>query len=148
MEATITPINDQLASERVTALYNGTYTITSPTGEHRTFKVHTAKNGGLAGRRIVSMLVGPDNQSDYKGFGFVSDVGIQVWRKSETEFFLKAAKMLWVMGTTGTDNGYAKAGCEIQLSKSCCRCNRELTDPTSIRLGIGPVCRGGTGEDL
>lgn len=142
MEATITPINDQLAAERVTPLYNGTYTITSPTGEHRTFRVRTAKGGNLAGKRIVAMLVGPDNQSDYRGFGFVTDTGVNVWRKSDSEFFRKVAKMLWVMGTTGTNNAYAAAGCEIQLSKACCRCNRELTDPTSIRLGIGPICRG------
>jgi hypothetical protein len=24
----------------------------------------------------------------------------------------------------------------------CGKCNRKLTDPTSIRIGLGPVCRG------
>ncbi len=25
----------------------------------------------------------------------------------------------------------------------CCRCNRPLTDPFSIAIGMGPECRGG-----
>jgi hypothetical protein len=142
-------IDGQLASDRVAPLYNGKYTITSPTGEHRTFEVRTVREGNLAGKRIVAMLTGPDNQTDYKGFGFVNDAGIKVWRKvaDSGDFFQKVAKMLWVMGTTGSNNEYARRGCTLQLSKRCVKCNRELTDPTSISLGIGPVCRSGRGED-
>lgn len=29
-----------------------------------------------------------------------------------------------------------------KLSGTCCSCGRDLTDPESIELGIGPVCRG------
>lgn len=30
--------------------------------------------------------------------------------------------------------------------RRCIKCNRPLTDALSIRLGIGPVCRGGVGK--
>lgn len=126
------------------ATHNGKITITNPkTGNHRTFRIRTqADSANFApGQRIVSLLTGPDNQEDYRGFGFVTEEGrILVWRKkrgngkpSEFDIF---ARMLT------EPERYEAEGVTYQFSTRCRRCNHELTDPTSISLGIGPVCRG------
>ena len=127
--------------------YNGTYTITAPSGEHRTFRVKTqAGDANFApGQRIVELLVGQDNENDYKGFGFVSETGIQVYRRfrdNGKSFHELAAKMLWSLGTEGEASGYYAKGCRLLLEKRCMRCNRKLTNPTSILTGIGPECAG------
>lgn len=52
--------------------HNGKLTFhNSRTGEHRTFQVKTqdADAKFAPGERIVSLLVGNDNQNDYRGFG-------------------------------------------------------------------------------
>jgi len=61
---------------------NGTYTIDSPHG-HFTLKLHTVQKGDLAGKRILSMLVGSDNESDYKGVAFWDDEQhrANVWKR-------------------------------------------------------------------
>src|SRR5688572_23093574 len=61
--------------------YHGEITAYNPaTGQHRTFKVSTVRgDGGLAGKRIIALLTGSDNENDYTGFGFVrEDGGINV----------------------------------------------------------------------
>jgi hypothetical protein len=59
--------------------YDGTFTVTSPTGSHRTFRIRTerrrppGRGSDLVGKRIVSLLTGSDNESSYTGFGFVEE---------------------------------------------------------------------------
>lgn len=119
--------------------HNGTYTVLSKaTGEHRTFCIRTQKDpaGFAPGRRIVALLVGPDNGHDYKGFGFVEDDGrIYVWKKCRDGMFEKLARMLEHLGE------HEQAGrVEVYVEGRCRRCNRRLTHPESIRSGIGPEC--------
>ena len=53
--------------------YNGAITVTNPaTGNHRTFRIHTVRTGGLKGSRVVGLLIGSNNESDYLSFGFVN----------------------------------------------------------------------------
>jgi hypothetical protein len=128
-------------------LFNGTHTIQNrETGEHRTFRIRTQPDDAkfAPGARIVGILTGPDNTSDYKQFGFVTDDGINVWRKyrgadkrSAYEWY---ATMLWALGTDPASAWHEKY--TILTEGRCCRCNRKLTEPTSIRTGIGPVCAG------
>ena len=60
--------------------HNGEITITNPaTGGHRTLRIKTAQSGGLKGKRILSLLIGQDNENDYLGIGFVNDDNIQIW---------------------------------------------------------------------
>lgn len=114
--------------------HNGTITVQSlKTGEHRTFKVSTVRHGALEGKRIVSMLVGADNENDYQGFGFVDDRGISVWQRKRTSFFETVANML-----AFPDNWQDKA--RFLFEGRCRRCNRKLTHPESIDSGIGPEC--------
>jgi hypothetical protein len=134
-------------------LYNGTYTLkNTATGDYRTFKISTQKEDSkfAPGSRVIGVLAGPDNTSDYQSFGFVTEVGIQVWKTktvrggcspfrefgeySSYEWF---AQMLWEAVVTDSTQ---MAGYEVLLEKKCLICNRSLTTPESIELGIGPVC--------
>ena len=67
------------------ATHNGIITIRNPaTGSHRTFRVRTNPENSkwLPGKRVLSLLIGSDNESDYKGFAFVGDDGrVHVWRR-------------------------------------------------------------------
>lgn len=128
-EAAGTPLTDELPE--------GYYTVVLESGEHRTFRIKVASSQSkLAGKAIISYLSGSDNTSDYTGFGFVEGTQIKIWRRfSEDSTLADAAKIL-VGDPTAAQQGYAK------VSGNCYICARTLTDPTSIDLGIGPVCRG------
>ena len=112
--------------------HNGCITLENPkTGKHRTFKISTVKKGKLAGKRIVSMLIGPDNEEDYLGIGFVNESSIYVWRDYQGTDFEKTVKCLLEVEKRGL----------IQHFETCCRrCGRKLTTPESITSGIGPEC--------
>jgi hypothetical protein len=112
--------------------HNGIITISNPaTGNHRTFQIKTAKKGNLAGKRILSMLIGPDNTNDYLGIGFVDESGIKIWNKHKNTLFEKTANCLLRIEELGLIS---------QFSTKCRICNKELTDPISISTGIGPIC--------
>ena len=120
------------------ASHNGKITIASPTGNHRTFSIKTQKvdSNFAPGKRVVALLNGPDNQSDYCGFGFISNNGqdINVWKKKQGGIFDQYAKMLL------NPDKYQELGAEYLFSGTCRMCNRELTVPSSIESGIGPIC--------
>lgn len=118
--------------------YNGKLTVTNPaTGQHRTFRIKTAMKGDLKGLRVLQLLVGSDNQIDYRGFAFVQPSGkVSLWKKFQGTDFAKLAMIV------ERSEWYAEhRGLEYQYSVRCRRCNRELTDPQSIEAGIGPYCR-------
>lgn len=123
----------------MTGTHNGKVTIHNPaTGQHRTFQIRTQPQDArfAPGQRIVALLNGPDNQSDYQPFGFVTSNGIKVWRKKEGTVFQTYAKML------DNPEAFQAKGAEYLFSGKCRKCNRELTVPESIKSGIGPVCAG------
>jgi len=123
--------------------HNGCVTIHNPgTGNHRTFQIRTqSEDSSFApGMRIVALLTGPDNESDYQPFAFATqDRGVIVWRSKRGEGkpsqYDKFARLL---------NDPVKAqerwGLEYQIEGACRRCNRKLTRPDSISSGIGPTC--------
>lgn len=135
--------------ERAAKVFNGIYTVkSSKTGDHRTFKIHTqAKDAKFApGKRIVSLLTGPENTADdsYTGFAFIDDGGVQVWRsKAEGNPIWKTyADMLWSLALDGGLSPWADKGFTIMASGTCLRCNRTLSTPESISSGLGPICAG------
>jgi hypothetical protein len=95
------------------------------------------RNTRWAGRRVVSLLQGPQN---YQPFGFMNDDGrIFVFtskRAAGGSFYEKLANMLM------HPEQFERKGVTYQFAVRCRRCNRALTDPESIQLGIGPSCRG------
>ena len=126
-------------------VFNGAFTIRNrETGDHRTFQVKTQKaTARFAPKsRVVSLLTGPDNGTDYFLFGFVNADKIAVWRryqglngKSAYDWY---ADMLWGLATD-PDSEWHKTY-DLMIEKRCVRCNRRLTHPTSIETGIGPEC--------
>jgi hypothetical protein len=122
-------------------IFNGKYTVISTSGEHRTFEIRTqpADAKFAPGSRIISMLVGQNNEGDYKGFGFVSD-GIKLWKSQNTEFFRKTSDMIWSLLIDGENSKYYKFGIRIEVEKKCLICNRTLTNPKSLETGVGPEC--------
>ena len=135
-------------------LVDGTITVLLRNGKHFTYRVHTVKKGDLEGKRIVALLNGPDNNSNYKGFGFVvperanvaangqhpnwvdvpDSQDIAIWKKCRSEAFEKHAKLL-----LGHANEHVV---EWMQEGRCMKCGRKLTTPESLKAGIGPVCAG------
>lgn len=133
---------------------NGLFTITNPEGDHRTFKINTIQNGDLKGKRRISLLTGPDNENHYRGFGFVDDETIVVWRKKRDKTHIWYAKLVEAAHkqlqtrydseeeVLDMDFEFKGRTYILQHSKRCLKCNRTLTDPESLKRGIGPRCAG------
>jgi len=122
-------------------LFNGIYTyINTVKNTHRTFKVYTVKKGNLEGKRLVSLLSGPDNNNNYKAFAFVNDSSINTFKKYQGTICELYAKMIQDITIKGEISNYIKKGVIVKLEKRCLRCNRRLTHPESLRTGIGPEC--------
>lgn len=127
-------------------VYNGIYTLFNPaSGQHRTFRIRTWVQDDGHEARVVGLLTGPENTTDYTDFGFVRDDGrgIVVWKKwrgiGEYEAY---ARCFWSMLVDGPQGPYASRGVTVRASRTCLRCNRVLTTPESIRDGMGPECAG------
>ena len=115
--------------------HNGYITVdNAKTGKHRTFKIWTSKRGALKGRRIVSLLTGPDRRNDWVSFGFANESGVVEWRRFSGSAYQQYAAIL-----THTDKG-EDYGLDYLFEGHCRVCNRILTVPKSIRTGIGPTC--------
>jgi hypothetical protein len=114
--------------------HNGIFTVYNPkTGNHRTFQIKTVKNGGLKGKRIISMLIGPDNTSDYLPIAFVTNYEIIPFKKYKGTQYEKLVNVLL---------NVEKFGMEVKASTKCRVCNRRLTTFESISSGIGKRCAG------
>ena len=119
---------------------NGIFTIKSPTGEHRTFRVHTWKQKECETKitRSIGLLIGERNTTNYSDFAFVNESKIIVWKKFRgtqlEKFALLVQDMLF-------GSHYKNMGMELLITKNCMRCNRALTTPQSIEDGIGPECK-------
>lgn len=120
--------------------HNGVFTVKSAaTGEHRTFKVRTqpVDSQFAPGRRVVYLLVGADNTSDYQGFAFVDGGEVIPWRK---HLGTVREKYCWMLQEL--QRHVAEGRVEVFVSCRCRVCNRTLTTPESVQSGIGPVCEG------
>lgn len=122
------------------ATHNGIVTVENTVrGTHRTFRIRTQPDDAKFApkERVLSLLVGQDNESDYNGIGFVKDDGrVILWKRYRTPQYEALVKVL-----TMPDH-YRTLGCVYHFEGHCRRCNRTLTTPESIRDGIGPVCAG------
>lgn len=124
--------------------HNGKFTIQNRvTGEHRTFRVKTqAIDASFApGRRTVGLLTGKDNENAYTNFAFMDRDGITVWTKKQGGPYDVYARMLYTLVVDGAFSPYAEKY-SLQYETVCRVCNRTLTEPESIRTGIGPICAG------
>ena len=121
--------------------HNGTITIRNrSTGEHRTFRIQTQPDNATfcPGSRLVSILCGPNNSSDYRNFGFATPVaGVWLWKKFCNDRAYEVYQDMLLHPRHWENRGY-----EYMCEGRCRRCNRKLTTPESIESGIGPVCAG------
>lgn len=115
---------------------NATFTVSNPTGEHYTFKIRKPKE---TTPYFVSLLSGPDNESDYTYLGVYNPDKQEIKLTAKSRFTpdSKPYRVIqWaVRHVNNLPPGYA-----IQHNGKCCRCGRTLTVPESIETGIGPEC--------
>jgi hypothetical protein len=144
-------------------VHNGTHTVSHADRGHFTIKLWTAQKGALEGKRLLSLLTGPNNEADYKAVAFWDDANkrANIWRKykgldsttpidgygwqREGWSMYEQKLAIWcdlaVRGSTPERHGYwYEEGYTLLVEGRCCVCNRKLTHPESIAAGIGPEC--------
>ncbi len=117
-------------------LPNGVATITFPCGTHKTLKVHTQRGGIHAGKRLISLLIGPNNSEDFEPIGELVPPGVWVWKAFKGKRSGDYAELFFSLA-----KGEKLEGHELMMSRNCLRCNRPLTHPESITDNIGPECK-------
>jgi hypothetical protein len=117
-------------------LSNGFFTLTFPSGEHRTYRVRLDREGIHAGKRTLALLIGPDNTSDYECQATVAEDGFKLFKRFARGKTQEHAQLLWMLAKGDAIEGY-----ELLVSKRCRVCNRPLTDEISIKTEVGPTCR-------
>ena len=112
------------------------------TGTHRTFRV-SPEQSWCDGKTVISLLTGSSNTSSYTGIGFVTNEGVQLWKKYSSDTPLaKSVDRLVADARGAAQLTLEMAKQHVLTSENCYVCGKLLTDPDSIEAGIGPVCRG------
>lgn len=135
----LTPAQPTIASSQLPK--PGIYTIAFEGEGHCTFRVREG-SGNWAGKLILSLLVGPDNTTDYEGLGVIEDTGFHVWN-SRRHLYMDRVQAAIATLLNADDEKRADFGLAYAMaSNRCCRCGRMLTVPASIFAGMGPECSG------
>lgn len=117
---------------------NGTFTFeNTETGKRRTVRLRTSQDENFFyGKRLIDLMVGPDNNHSYLSVGRVLPDGkVKVWNKHKgTQFEKIAAWAVQVLRTEPPEN------VRVLAAKRCICCNRKLTVPSSIHQNMGPRC--------
>jgi len=116
---------------------NATITIESKkTGAHYTYRVRKSQDGNAT---FVSVLAGPDNESDYVYAGLLDGPSVRPTKKSRFNCDSASIKAInYALGHIAA--GQLPPHCEIRHEGRCGVCNRTLTTPESLDRGIGPEC--------
>jgi hypothetical protein len=150
--------DDTAGPDDAATIFNGVYTIDMG-GRHLTFKIHTVLSGPLQGKRIVKRQL---QYGEFQGFGFLNrQGGLSLWRRfdadADSTYVQWARQLLTLLAADEVRSSFATGSSamvvtpeglidghegtiRLSLSRSCRRCNRALTTPTSIAHGIGPEC--------
>lgn len=149
-----------LAPDRVPTFVQGGHAIftvlNTRTGGRYTYKVivpkqadppnHRQRRRGAFVRFWVYVLTGSDNNTDYSYLG---------WTAPNPNGFVYDEKRAAVPALSPSVRGfdwfwrhrYALAEfphVQVWHTGRCGRCGRLLTDPTSVEMGIGPICAAAT----
>lgn len=127
---------------------NATFTIQDPRGDHRTFRVRAAKPHPVYGETFfVSLLTGPDNESDYTYLGKLDPFTGQVvptaksgWAEADPPAHVVVLNRVLARVWSMDHAAFERAGWKLLHRGRCGRCGRMLTVPSSIETGIGPEC--------
>ena len=124
---------------------NARFTIESAaTGTRFTYKVVATDDapGAKPGVFFVSLLSGPDNESDYQYVGIIPQddpLSFRLTMKSRVgEGAPSVIAFKWFWWQIG--QGRLPASLRVWHEGSCGRCGRTLTVPESIASGFGPEC--------
>jgi hypothetical protein len=106
-------------------------------GQHYTFEISKREFGN----KVLWFAAVMTNGEQYTYIGkLISKNTIQFTQKSRLTAEAPAVKALcWFLRALTA--GVIPDSVVVYHSGRCGRCGRELTDPESIRCGIGPVCR-------
>lgn len=135
---------EKLLSNPLTAfefIVSGNSTVTlksTKTEKHFTYKVKRAKDKNI---RFVSVLFGNNNDSDYKYIGCIFENGLfkHTKRSNCSNNTTSFQSFRWAWEHIRRMN--IPKFLEIWHEGKCGRCGRKLTDPKSIEIGLGPICR-------
>lgn len=136
-----------------TAMNAGRATITLvsvASGARYTYRVERFPKGAPArfgaSDRVVLLLTGPNNASDYTRVGHLrTGPGGAVFRPVKGARMHHdappLAAMTWAVRVLQR-GGTMPAGLEVYHDGTCARCRRILTTPESVSRGLGPECAG------
>lgn len=144
------------AADALLFLFGGKaiFTITSlPTGKHYTYEVSQGKpdERGIKTPFFVRVLTSSDNTSwDKSSSVYIGFIPLSLPRELVTrgkgqpkhpasEALAWAIKALTRAARDGV--GDMPTTLRFQHAGRCCQCKKILTDPISVELGIGPICR-------
>ena len=130
---------------------NATFTLSSYTTKaHYTYKVTEVPEKNS--RYFVSLLNGPDNESDYIYLGMIfgDEPDFRTTRASRMDMTSTPARAIKFFCNKVLRDKRApnELHLEFRHEGRCGRCNRKLTVPASIDRGIGPECASHMGIDL
>lgn len=127
-------------------IHNGEFTVVNKIdNNYETFRIKTIKAGKFKGQRIVSHMEGTINTAEYRWFARVIDNKIVVFQKltankangKKSDEVAYSALLTDLMVNNGQRFGYKY---EMKCSLNCLRCNRLLTNPSSLATGYGMEC--------
>lgn len=124
---------------------NAIFTLTSKKSDnHLTFKMRKADGPNFSDDAyFISYLSGPNNDADYSYLGmlFINNgkLTIRMTAKSPSDQSRTMAAFTYFLGRL--EKGDLGEQLDFQHAGRCGRCGRTLTDPESIRTGLGPICR-------
>lgn len=119
---------------------NSTFTLTSlKTGKHFAYKVKRKKNEDCYFVRAHAGGINGEGGFNYAGWMKINSNRIKLTVKSHNDLDVAREALNWTLNQVRFGNMPEQL--EFRHEGRCCRCNRKLTDPVSIDLGIGPECR-------
>lgn len=116
---------------------NATITVVNPrSGARFTYKIKAPRNRNDATVRYVSVLRGPNNETDYGYIGYIRADGFRYGgNRASVSPDAKSYKAFAWFWEHITDPRI-----EVYHEGKCGRCGRTLTVPESIESGFGPEC--------
>lgn len=125
-----------------------TFTIQSPDGKHRTYRVEMVEPTDAFPKPafFVKTLVGPQNTEDYAYMGKLDPFTGQVKTTAKSKQWenttrLRLLNRVLARVWSGDHAAYEQHNYRVFHAGTCGRCGRLLTTPDSVETGIGPECR-------